>query len=242
MTKHLEYDEPVLGYHEVVADLAVSLASDHRGSGGRRADDGPGPVRRPRIADFGCGPGQILGCLASRRSDLDLVGFDGDPECLRRAAERCPDAVLVEADIADPDPDLLDRHGPFDVILSSHALEHLPDPVDSLRQWRRVLAPGGRLVLAVPNSLQPLMLARAVARRPKANEGHYYIWDRAHFENFCRLAGFDIRERALDYVPLVPVGTRRRFPAIASVERALLTPLPHFSNSHIVVLEPVDPA
>ncbi|MEM7326351.1 MAG: methyltransferase domain-containing protein [Actinomycetota bacterium] len=220
MIKHLDYDEPVLGYHRVLAGLAAELA-----------DEGA------QVADIGCGPGQILGRLAALRPDLRLTGFDGDQECLRLAEERCPTARMVIADIGNLTNDVPagDR---YQVLISSHSLEHLADPVRALRRWSRLLTPGGRIVLAVPNSLQPLMMARALARRPKANDGHYYIWDRATFENFCRLAGFRIVDRALDYVPLVPVRIRIRVPAIASVERGLLGPLPQFSNSHIVTLEP----
>lgn len=221
-TKHLDYDEPTLAYHRIVAGLAAELAP----LGGR-------------ILDVGCGPGQILQQAHGMRSDLELYGVDGDDECLRRAKLRCPAATLVQDDIETPAADdLLGRR--FDVIVSSHSLEHLSDPVGALRRWQDLLDEGGKLVLAVPNSLQPLLLARAVARRPKANDGHFYIWDRATFENFCRLAGYRIVARRQDYVPLAPVRIRNRVPVIAKVERALLKPLPQFSNSHIVALEPAD--
>ncbi|MGI9598715.1 MAG: class I SAM-dependent methyltransferase [Acidimicrobiales bacterium] len=218
--KHLDYDEPVLGYHRIVADLA-----DRR------------LPFQGRVLDLGCGPGQIIGRLARQRPDIDIFGVDGDGECLRRAKARCPAATLIQGDIeAPPDDRALD--GPFDVIVSSHSLEHLSDPVGALTRWRELLTDGGKLVIAVPNSLQPLLLARALTRRAKSNDGHFYIWDRATFENFCRLAGFEVLATAQDYVPLAPVRLRQRMPAIAIVERALLKPLPQFSNSHIVVLEP----
>ncbi len=224
MPKHLDYDEPVLRYHRIVAELAADIAPT-------------GAV----VADVGCGPGQLLGLLAGLRPDLHLVGIDGDGECLRRAGGRCPTAELLIDDIEHL-RSIGRRVGRLDVITSSHSLEHLADPVGALQRWRALLSPTGRLVLAVPNSLQPLLLARALFRRPKANDGHYYIWDRATFENFCRLAGFRITATGLDYVPLVPVRVRRRVPAISAVEQALLGPLPQFSNSHIVVLEPIGPA
>jgi SAM-dependent methyltransferase len=224
MPVHLDYDEPVLGYHRIVAALAAE-----------RAPSGA------TVADFGCGPGQILGQLSALRDDVRLIGVDGDEECLRRAGRRCPRAELIQADLERPGTigsDTGDGDG-IDVIVSSHALEHLSDPVAAMAMWAELLNPKGCLVIAVPNALQPILLSRALVRRPQANDGHYYIWDRATFENFCRLAGFRTVQRAVDYVPLVPVRVRRRLPAVAALERVLVKPLPQFTNSHIVVLEPV---
>ena len=39
----------------------------------------------------------------------------------------------------------------FDVIFFNHVLEHIPDDVAALREVRRILKPGGLLVLGVPN-------------------------------------------------------------------------------------------
>jgi SAM-dependent methyltransferase len=216
MVVHLEYDEPVLGYHRIVARLVGDLAPS-----------------RATVADLGCGPGQILGCLADLRPDLTLIGVDGDPECLRRAAERCPTAELKQDDIAAVGS-LQDQS--VDVIASSHSLEHLPAPVETLHRWADLLRPGGHLVVAVPNALQPPLLARALLRRDWVNEGHYYIWDRATLLNFCKLAGFTVVDSAVDYVPLVPVRHRRRVPLIENVERRLAGLFPRLANSHIVVL------
>jgi SAM-dependent methyltransferase len=41
--------------------------------------------------------------------------------------------------------------GAYDVLLSSHTLEHVADPIAALREWRRVLRPGGALVLILPD-------------------------------------------------------------------------------------------
>ncbi len=217
MTKHLNYDEPVLRYHEIIAELVTELAP----AGGT-------------VADLGCGPGQTLGRIAELRPDLNLVGVDGDQVCLNLSAERAPSAELKLGDITSSDASV----GPCDVVCSSHSLEHLPNPADALNQWTDMLTPNGRLVVAVPNSHQPIFLLLATLRSNRVNEGHFYAWDRATFTNFCRLAGFDIVQWCTDYVPFVPVRWRLRVPAIGFVERALVRLLPGFSNSHIVVLQP----
>jgi hypothetical protein len=60
-----------------------------------------------------------------------------------------------------PDPDLnlnvdVDRLGPiedasFDAVIASHVIEHLANPLRALQEFHRVLRPGGRLVLIVPD-------------------------------------------------------------------------------------------
>jgi SAM-dependent methyltransferase len=39
----------------------------------------------------------------------------------------------------------------YDVVLSSHALEHMANPIKALKEWQRVLRPGGTLVLVLPD-------------------------------------------------------------------------------------------
>jgi SAM-dependent methyltransferase len=43
------------------------------------------------------------------------------------------------------------RDGSLDYVFSSHCLEHTPDPERTLREWTRVLRPGGQLVLLLPH-------------------------------------------------------------------------------------------
>jgi SAM-dependent methyltransferase len=43
----------------------------------------------------------------------------------------------------------------FDVVLSSFVVFFLPEPTAALREWRRVLAPGGRLVMSTWNGADP---------------------------------------------------------------------------------------
>jgi SAM-dependent methyltransferase len=51
--------------------------------------------------------------------------------------------------------DLPAKVGPFDVVYSSHVIEHTPSPADFLRRVNRLLKPGGLLHLEVPNLGRP---------------------------------------------------------------------------------------
>jgi ubiquinone/menaquinone biosynthesis C-methylase UbiE len=97
------------------------------------------------LLDAGCGPGGYLPILAGR--GVDVVAMDLSPGMVResrhRAAELQLSARIVQADIqALPFPD-----ASFDRAMANHMLYHVPDIGAALRELRRVLKPGGRVVL-----------------------------------------------------------------------------------------------
>jgi 2-polyprenyl-3-methyl-5-hydroxy-6-metoxy-1,4-benzoquinol methylase len=102
-----------------------------------------------RVADIGCGTGELLGELAAMWPASELVGVDFAASRLRTAAAAAPPVTLVDADLGAPLPF---GDGAFDTVFCTEVLEHLKDPVGALREMRRVLTPGGRLTLSVPNA------------------------------------------------------------------------------------------
>jgi SAM-dependent methyltransferase len=97
-----------------------------------------------RLLDFGCGAGGFL--TQMRRHGWSVCGIDvdaGSVERLRR--ELGLDALAGSL----PHPEL--QPGSFDVITMWHALEHVHAPAEVLREAHRILAPGGKLIIAVPN-------------------------------------------------------------------------------------------
>ena len=95
-----------------------------------------------RVLDAGCGTGYLAAGLRRARPDVPVAGCDLSAGMLgaARAAGGWP---LVQADAAR----LPFADGAFDVVVARGVLHHLPDVAAALREWRRVLAAGGAVVL-----------------------------------------------------------------------------------------------
>jgi ubiquinone/menaquinone biosynthesis C-methylase UbiE len=108
------------------------------------------PRPHTRILDLGCGPGTLCRNLARTCPEAEIVGVDPDPGMLERARRAAGAGVhFVVADAtALPASPPFDR--PFDVCVSTLMFHHLgPDEKRAaLGEGLRVLAPGGRLVVA----------------------------------------------------------------------------------------------
>ncbi|MFC8921836.1 class I SAM-dependent methyltransferase [Cellulosimicrobium sp. NPDC057127] len=104
-----------------------------------------GDVRGRRILDAGCGSGPLTAALRDRGAVM--TGFDGSPAMVELARRRLgEDVPLHVADLAQPLPF---ADGAFDDVVASLVLHYLEDWTAPLRELRRVLAPGGRLIMSV---------------------------------------------------------------------------------------------
>jgi ubiquinone/menaquinone biosynthesis C-methylase UbiE len=106
--------------------------------------------RGARVLEIGCGGGGLLRLLRER--GVNVVGVDTLDAALNLAHERFTTENLVR--LGDDDA-LPFCNGAFDAVVAQHVIEHLPDVIAALCEWKRILKPGGRIVLATPNARYP---------------------------------------------------------------------------------------
>jgi len=119
-----------------------------------------------RVLDVGCGEGTFAAALA--HADASVVAVDVAEEPLRRAHAAHPelDLRLIDGEGSWELPDAA-----FDAVWAGEVLEHVADTAAWLSEARRVLVPGGKLLLSTPahGALTRLRLALS----PRAFETHF---------------------------------------------------------------------
>lgn len=172
---------------------------------GRRLIETAELRRGDRVLDVACATGVVARLAAEQVgpdgsvSGLDLLG--GMLEVARDASgEVAPSIDWIESDAASmPVPD-----GSFDAVLCQQGLQFFPDKVAALREARRALTTGGRVVISVWRSIET---SPAVVALQRAIESHvpqaagflpmaFSMTDADDLRNILREAGFgDIRVR-----------------------------------------------
>ena len=108
-----------------------------------------------RVLDVGCATGELL--LAVREAgNAHIVGVEPGADAAATARQQGLDVRVGTLE----DAAFTDRS--VDTIIASHTLEHVPEPVETLREMHRVLRPGGALILWLPNveSVEARVLGR----------------------------------------------------------------------------------
>lgn len=111
------------------------------------------PPARGRVLDLGCGEGRVARELKDR--GYDVTGIDVSPTLVELARGDDPDGDYRVADAAE----LPFEDGSFELVVAFMSLQDMDDAEAAIREAARVLAPGGRLCLAI---LHPLRSAGTV--------------------------------------------------------------------------------
>jgi ubiquinone/menaquinone biosynthesis C-methylase UbiE len=111
------------------------------------------------LLDVGCGTGAAVRDAAPRIRRA--VGFDLSPGMIVQAEERARASGIdnVEFRVGDVSGRLPFDDGAFTALVCTTAFHHFPKPRDTIAEMARVLAPGGRLVIADANRRNPAVFA-----------------------------------------------------------------------------------
>ena len=139
----------VVGLFSRAAPTYGTVGPEHFAYFARRLVEFIGIAPGDRVLDVATGTGAVLLAIAERHGDRDqLVGIDLTTAMLERAAGELRRRGLRNAEVCIMDAEHLGLHDEsFDVVLCSFAFLSFPNKRRALAEFRRVLAPDGRLGL-----------------------------------------------------------------------------------------------
>ena len=161
---------------------------------------GHGTMRR-RIVDIGCGPGFLLSFIGKWFEGAELTGVDQSEALLNIAQSRCKGMTALKGDAsAIPLPD-----GYADAAFALHVVEHLAQPAQFFQEARRVLRPGGLLVIATPNA--DGWGARLMGRKWKgySDPTHVSLHGPSYWSDLLNSSGFDIVQHGTTGLSGIPL-------------------------------------
>jgi SAM-dependent methyltransferase len=184
-------EELAVAYEEAASDDYVEEEAGQRASFAAVLERVERHVAKGRILDIGCWVGFLL-AEARDRGWTECVGVEPSSFASTYARERLGLDVRQE--------DLLDADLPtahFDAVCMGDVLEHLTDTDKALARMRELLAPGGVLVLAVPDAGS--RIARLLGKRWwSVIPTHIHYFTRQSITTMLDRAGYEVLEMATD--------------------------------------------
>lgn len=188
------------------------------------------PHDHGKLLELGCGLGHLLGLL---QDDFQCVGIDLIDYSVEQTKINAPKAEAYQMDVGEINQF---EAGTFSAVVALHLVEHLPDPVETIRQVNRLLKPGGVWLFATPH---PDYAFRRFKDRENDAIGkdktHINVHPPAQWREWCEAAGFTMIKQFGDglwdvpYFPVIPKVVQFGMfglPAFAQVvTRTTLTPL-----------------
>jgi SAM-dependent methyltransferase len=145
-----------------------------------------------RVLELGCGTGAVISECQRRELGQRFTAIDFSADAIAHLKAHGSGIECIRADINDPSVRI---EGHFDVVILSHVLEHLEDPLTLLRSLRQRID-FTHLIAEVP--LEDLLASRAKALlrdRLRNLAGHVQFYTPGSFHDLLRRGGFKILDR-----------------------------------------------
>jgi SAM-dependent methyltransferase len=175
----------------------------------------PGAQPFDRVLDAGCGDGVAFRLLQSEFGARELIGIDSDEESIARAAALgAASGGRIRVERADAAALPL-RSASIDLVFCHQLLHHSVDPLAVLRECRRVLVPGGWLLISEScRAFLEWWPVRLLFRHPY-REQH----TAAQYRELVRSAGFSVSDQ--DWLTPAPWWSQRDLGLAARLGRAV---------------------
>lgn len=133
-------------------------------------------LKPARVLDLGCGNGSL--CRAIHSAGISVEGCDPSTEGILQARHASPEILFRCLSVYDEAP--IEWEGQFDAIVSTEVVEHLYDPRAMPRLARKLLKPGGHIIVTTP--YHGYLKNLAICLLGQWDRHHSPLWDHGHIK------------------------------------------------------------
>lgn len=147
-----------------------------------------------RVLEVACGSGGMT-CRMALETGATCTGVDINPLGIEAARTRAQDQKRtdqVSFEVVDAGQRLPFADGSFDAIFCNDSINHFPGRADVLRDWHRLLKPGGRLLFTDPIVVTGQLTGDEM--RDRSSIGYFLFTPLGHNERILAECGFSVLE------------------------------------------------
>lgn len=156
----------------------------------RALELGPGRT----VLEVACGSGGVS-CRIALETGAQCIGIDINAHGIEAARQRAHEQAVtdrVSFELVDAGERLPFPDGSFDAVFCNDSMNHIPGRLDVLREWHRVLRPGGRALFTDPAVVTGQLTKEEM--RARSSIGYFLFTPPGCNEAFLESAGFAVRE------------------------------------------------
>jgi ubiquinone/menaquinone biosynthesis C-methylase UbiE len=131
-----------------------------------------------------------IGGSAHNPFGLDTINVDytDDMETIFKREEYnlCGEKMAVDV-VANGDELPFDDES-YDFVISSHVIEHFYNPIKAIKEWLRVIRPGGYILFICPKECEPLTDTQELLSRTTTDNDDHRHWTRWTSDKFMEVA------------------------------------------------------
>lgn len=175
------------------------------------------------IVDLGCADGRMLDSIHQHYPEAYCIGIEYSQELVDFSKEMFSGIEVVKGDVQS----LELENDNFDVAIATAVIEHVPEPSKMIREVKRILKPGGIVILTCP---APFWEKLASMLGYLEKDKHYMVMNLKQLSNLVVQAGFTLVKDKKFMLPLIGM------PFEAFIEKLLrLFPLDVFMVNQLLV-------
>jgi len=158
------------------------------------------------VLDVGCGTGALLRMIQDRKKGAKLFGVDLSEQMIQVAKAKLGEKAHLKVSDSEKLPF---PNEAFDLVTCTFSFHHYPNPGTVLQEMRRVLVPGGRLVLADPSPPVPLRQLLNLAHL-FTKDGTEKIYTEKEMKTLVKAAGFEVAKwQKLNWLSYLLVASKK---------------------------------